>query len=82
MKDTGVNTSSEVTLFDKNVMKTINKLKTLHMRADLSSNYKELTKNLELNNITDDHSKYRINALLVIGKIIDKPSTETTHRTY
>ena len=58
MKDTGVNTSSEVILFDNNVMETINKLKNQHKCADL-----------QLNNIKDDHSKNRINALSVIGKI-------------
>ena len=46
MKNTRVNTSSEVTLFDKNVMATINKLKNQHKRVDLDSIYKELTKNI------------------------------------
>ena len=45
MKDTSVNTSSEVTLFDNNAMATINKLKNQHKRVDLASIYKELTKN-------------------------------------
>ena len=81
MKDTTVNTSSEVTLFDKNVIATINKLKNQHKRADLASIYKELTtKNLELNNFTEDHLKNRINALLVSGKIIDKPNRD--HQSY
>ena len=44
MKGTSVNTSSEVTLFDNNVMATINKLRNQHKRADLASIYKELTK--------------------------------------
>ena len=81
MKGTSVNTSSEVTLFDNNIMATINKLKNQDKRADLASVYKELTKTLELNNFTEDQLKNRINAFLVCGKIIDKP-TETTHRTY
>ena len=68
MKGTSVNTSSEVTLFDNNVMATINKLRNQHKRADLASIYKELTKNLELNNFTKDHLKNRINTLLVNGK--------------
>ena len=72
MKGTSVNTSSEVTLLDNNVMATINKLKSQHKRVDLASIYKELTKTLELNNFTEDHLKDRINALLVSGKIIDK----------
>ena len=81
MKDTTVSTSSEVTLFDKNVIATINKLKNQHKRADLASIYKELTtKNLELNNFTEDHLKNRINALLVSGKIIDKPNRD--HQSY
>ena len=72
MNGTNVNTSSEVTLFDNNVMATIYKLKNQHKRADLASIYKELTKNLELNNFTEDRLRNRINALLVSGKIIDK----------
>ena len=70
MKYISVNTSSEVTLFDNNVVATINKLRNQHKRADLASIYKELTKNLELNNFTEDHLKNRINAILVNGKII------------
>ena len=57
MKDTSVNLSSEVTVFDNNVISTINKLKNQHKRADLASIYKELTKILELNNFTEDHLK-------------------------
>ena len=76
MKDTSVNTSSEVTLFDDNVMVTINKLKNQHKRADLASICKELTKNLELNNFTEDHLKNRSNALLACGKIKDKPNND------
>ena len=76
MKGTSVNTSSEVTLFDNNVMATINKLKSQYKRADLASICKELTKNLELNNLAEDHLKDRINALLVSGKIIDKPNRD------
>ena len=67
IKDTSINTSSEVTLFNNNVMATINRLKNQH---------KELTKNLELNNFTEDHLKSRINALLVSGKITDKPNRD------
>ena len=69
---TSVNTSSEVTLFDNNVMAIINKLKNQNKRADLASIYKESTKNLESNIFTDDHLKNRINVLLVSGKRIDK----------
>ena len=65
MKDTSVNTSSEVTLFDNNVLATINKLKSQQKCADL-----------ELNNFTEDHLKDTINALLVSGKIIDKPNRD------
>ena len=50
--------------------------KNQHKRADLASIYKELTKISELNNFTDDHLKNRINALLVSGKITDKPNRE------
>ena len=57
-------------------MATINKLKNQHKRADLASIYKELTKKLELSNFTEDHLKNRINALLVSGKIIDKPNRD------
>ena len=57
MKDTSVNLSSEVTVFDNNVISTINKLKNQHKRADLASIYKELTKILELNNFTEDRLK-------------------------
>ena len=35
MKSTSVNASSEVTLFDNNIMATINKLKNQHKRAGL-----------------------------------------------
>ena len=63
MKGTIVNTSSEVTPFDNNVMATINKLRNQHKRADLASIYKELTKSLELKDFTEDHLKIRINAL-------------------
>ena len=68
--------SIEVTPFDTNVMATIIKLRNQHKRADLASIYKELTKNLELNKFTEDHLKTRINALLVSGKIIDKPNRD------
>ena len=47
---------------------------------DLASIYKELTKNLELNDFTEDHSGNRINALFVSGKIIDK--TNRDHPSY
>ena len=57
MKDTGFNTRIKVSIFDDNVMTTINKLKNQHKRADLASIYKELTKNLGLSNITEDHLK-------------------------
>ena len=57
MKDTGVNTRIKVSVFDDNVMTTINKLKNQHKRADLASIYKELAKNLGLSNITEDHLK-------------------------
>ena len=76
MKGTYVNTSSEVTFFDNNVMVTINKLKSQHKHADLASIYKELTKKLELNNFTEDHLKNRIIPLLVSGKIINKPNRD------
>ena len=66
----------EVTPFDNNVMATIIKLRNQHKRADLASIYKELTKNLELSKFTEDHLKNRINALLVNGKIIDKPNRD------
>ena len=66
----------EVTLFDINVMATNTKLRNQHKRADLASIYKELTKNLQLNKFTEDHLKNRINALLVSGKIIDKPNRD------
>ena len=46
-----------MTLFDNNVMATINKLRNQHKRVDVASIYKELTKNLELNNFTEDHLK-------------------------
>ena len=72
MKCTSVNTSSKVTLFDKNVMRIINEMKKQHKRVDLASICEELTETLELNNFTVDHLKNRINALLVSGKIIDK----------
>ena len=70
MKDTNVITSSEVTLYDNNVMATIDKLKSI---------YKDARKNLEFNNITEDHLKNRINALSVKGKI-DKPNRD--HSSY
>ena len=57
-------------------MTTINKLKNEHKRADMASIYKELTKNLELNSFSGDYLKKRINALLVRGKIIDKPNRD------
>ena len=76
MKGTNVNRISEVTLFDNNVMVTINKLRNQHKCADLVSIYKELTKNLQPNNFTEDHLKNRNNALLVSGKIIDKPNRD------
>ena len=63
MKGAIVNTSSEVTPFDNNVMATINKRRNQHKRADLASIYKELTKSLELKDFTEDHLKIRINAL-------------------
>ena len=50
MKGTSGNTSSEVTLFDNNVMKTINKLKKQQKPTDLAGIYKELIKKLKLNN--------------------------------
>ena len=43
---------------------------------DLASICKELTKNLELNDFTEDHSGNRINALFVSGKIIDKTNRD------
>ena len=52
-------------------MVAINRLRNQHKRAALASICKELTKNLELNNL-----KNRINALLVSGKIIDKPNSD------
>ena len=42
----------------------------------LKNQHKELTKNLELNNFTEDHLKSRINAPLVSGKITDKPNRD------
>ena len=66
----------EVTPFDNNVTATIIKLRNQHKSADLACIYKELTKNLELNKFTEDHLKNRINALLVNGKIIDKPNRD------
>ena len=45
MKSTSVITNSEVTLFDNNVMATINKLKNQRKRADLASIYEELKQN-------------------------------------
>ena len=44
MKGTTVNTSSDTTLFDNNIIATINKLRNQHKRAELGSIYKELTK--------------------------------------
>ena len=44
MKDTSVNTSSEITHFDNNVMATISKLKNQHKRADLASICKKIKK--------------------------------------
>ena len=44
--------------------------------TDLASIYKESTKNLELNNITEYHLKNRINAFLVSENIIDKPNRD------
>ena len=76
MKGTSINTSSEVTRFDNNVMATINKLKNQHKRVDLVNIYKELTKNLELNNFTEDRLKSRINAPLVSGEIINKSNRD------
>ena len=46
MNKTSDNTSGEVTLFDNNVMATINKLKNQYKRADLGSIYKELKKKI------------------------------------
>ena len=66
----------EVTLFYNNVMATINKLRNEHKRVDLASIFKELTKTLELYNFTEDHLKNRTNALLVSGKIIEKPNRD------
>ena len=63
-------------------MENINKLKKQQQRADLASNCKEFIKNVKLNNITDDYLKRRINTLLVIKKIIDKPAIETAHQAY
>ena len=57
-------------------MSTINKPKSQHKRANLASIHKELRKNLELNSITEDHFKNRINAFLVSGKTIDKPDRD------
>ena len=76
MKDANLNTSCEVTLFDNSVMANINKLKEQHICVVLASIYKELTKNLQLNNFTEDNLKNRINELLVSGKIIDKPNRD------
>ena len=75
MKGASVNTSSEATLFDNNVMATINKLKNQYKRTDLASIYKKLTKNLELRNFTEDHLK-KINTILVSRKIIEKPNRD------
>ena len=50
-------------------------LKANKNRADQASIYKELKKS-ELNNFTEDNLKDRINALLVSGKIIDKPNRD------
>ena len=72
MKRTSVNTASEVTFFDNNVIATINKLRNQHKRTDLASIYKESIKNLELNNFTQDHLKNTINVLLVSEKVTDK----------
>ena len=44
MKDRNVSTSSEVTLFDNDVLETIKKLKNQRKLAGI---YKELTKHLE-----------------------------------
>ena len=63
----------EVTLFDNNIMATINKLRNQYKGVDLASICKELTKHLELNNFTENHLN-RINVLLLNGKIIDKPN--------
>ena len=52
-------------------MGAINRLRNQHKRAALASICKKLTKNLELNNL-----KNRISALLVSGKIIDKPNRD------
>ena len=76
MKGTSVNKSTEVTFFGNNVMGTINKLKKQYKCADPASIYKEWTKNLELNNFTEDHLKIRINPLFVSRKIIDKPNRD------
>ena len=50
-------------------------LKANKNRADQASINKELKKS-ELNNFTEDNLKDRINALLVSGKIIDKPNRD------
>ena len=42
MKDTSVNTSSEVTLFGNNFMARIKKMKNQHKRPGLDSIYREL----------------------------------------
>ena len=75
MKGASVNTSSEATLFDNNIMATINRLKNQYKRTDLASIYKNLTKYLDLHNFTEDHLK-KINTLLVSREIIEKPNRD------
>ena len=75
MKGASVNTSIEATLFDNNIMATINRLKNQYKRTDLASIYKNLTKYLDLHNFTEDHLK-KINTLLVSREIIEKPNRD------
>ena len=65
MKSTSVNASSQVTLLDDSVMATINKLKNQHKRGDPASIYKELTKNLEPNYMTEDQLKNGNNSPII-----------------
>ena len=53
VKNTSVNTSSEVTIFDNNDMTTINKLKNKHKHADLASFHKQFIVNNIVNNEID-----------------------------
>ena len=69
MNKTSDNTSGEVTLFDNNVMATINKLKNQYKRADLGSIYKELKKKLELKGTVMQIKKALINDRLDASKL-------------